>query len=239
MTLGMWDTWATKVRDGLPFFATSPLYVDQDDVTDADVDAVVSSFPAAVCDPAAMTRDVAHGGKAFQTSRGPVTRMWVDGMTEIAFLHRAVPEPLMSLDVLDIGAGYGRLAVLLAPFVRSYTCVDAVDVSVDVCRTYTQLYAPTVRVLDMAGLDTTTLHPTLAINVHSWNECPPDQIVGWLDRLEAVPYLFTVSHDREYSTWGDDRASFKPIIFERYVLILEEHLGLGQTPHALWERRAA
>lgn len=261
--LAMWGTWQETVRAALPLFAASPHYVEQDGLSPDEVDDVVGGLPRGVpYDPDGMVRDVVHGARAFPTRRGPVTRQWVDGNIEIDFLRRVLGDEFPFLDVLDIGAGYGRLAVMLAPWVRSYTCVDAVPVSVDVCRAYTQQYAPAVRVLDVAGLREAmaqqTIRPTLAINIHSWNECALEQIVGWLDVLDVlrVPRLFTVSHgqnhgacptgrtasghpaERSYRAWdqGVDE-SFKPQLGERYWLVREETLGLSSHPHALWARR--
>jgi len=260
--LAMWDTWQAQVRAALPAFAASPWYVEQDRQSPAEVDAVVATLgdPG---DRAGMIRDVPHGARPFPTRHGFVTRSWVDGQIEIAFLRRALPAgvDLAALDVLDIGAGYGRLAVQLAPFVRSYTCVDPVAVSVEVCRTYTQQYAPSVRVLDVAGLRAAgpTLRPTLALNVHSWNECTAAQIGGWLDLLDdlGVPLLFTVSHgqnagvcpsgvtasgtgvETSYRAWDSDAThSYKPRLLARYALLAEDSIGISQHPHALWRRRA-
>jgi SAM-dependent methyltransferase len=236
--LAMWDRWQETVQNALPFYARSPLYVDQN-VADDEVEQAVAAL-AARWDTSGMTRDVAHGARVFETSRGPVTRQWVDGNIEIGFLFRALPY-LAAHDVLDIGAGYGRLAVMLAPLVRSYVCVDPVSVSVDVCRDYTARYAPSVHVLNVDEFlaDLPILRPTLAINVHSWNECDLAQITNWLDVLHvlAVPYLFTVSHDAAYSTWETNAPSFKPLLQARYDLVMEEAIGFGALPHALWRRK--
>ena len=129
------------------------------------------------------------------------------------------------------------MAVMLSPFVRSYLCVDPVRVSTEVCRTYTARYAPSVRVLSMDQFGQMDGAPTLAINVHSWNECTAAQITGWLERLASlgVPMLFTVSHTSAYQTW--DRQNFRILLEARYRLVAEEAIGLGRSPHALWERR--
>lgn len=242
--LAYWETWQRRVEAVLPHFASQGAYVEQASVDPLEVMDIVHSLKV-VEDPEGRTRDIAHGGRGFLTPSGPVTRMWVDGNVEIGFLRRTVPE-FQSLDVLDIGAGYGRLAVMLAPLVQTYICVDAVSVSVEVCRAYTQLYAPSVQVLDVEGLRAAipVLRPTLAINIHSWNECSLEQIGQWLDVLGemAVPKLFTVSHGQTevgtaYRTCELGEPSFRPLLEARYDLVHEESAGIGGHPHALWSRR--
>jgi hypothetical protein len=239
--LAMWETWQTRVRDGLPFFARSPLYVDQTSVDQAELEQIAATLRP---DPIGQVRDAAHGATVFQTAAlGPVTRMWVDSCVEIRFLQRILLNRLPQCDVLEIGAGYGRLAVMLAPLVRSYTCVDPVAVSTDVCRTYTALYQPSVQVLTLDEFQQADLTPTLAINIHSWNECTLQQIARWLAVLDvlSVPLLFTVSHsslpEDTYRTREDGRPSFRPLLEARYDLLAEESIGLGKHPHALWVRR--
>jgi hypothetical protein len=240
--LAMWERWQDTVRAALPLYAQSPFYVNQTTVTEDEVDRAVTALDAR-WDVSGMTRDVVHGARVFETSRGPVTRQWVDGNVEIGFLFQALPY-MAAHDVLDIGAGYGRLAVMLSPLVRSYTCVDPVSVSVDVCRDYTARYAPSVRVLSVDEFlaDLPTLRPTLAINIHSWNECDRAQITGWLDVLDvlAVPYLFTVTHDADpqvFTAWETDQPNFRPLIEARYDVIAEAALGFGALPHVLWRRK--
>ncbi len=238
--LNLWDTWQHTVRAGLPWFARSPYYVDQDNTSQSELEAIVQTLAP---DPIAQLRDVKHGARTFQTKAlGALTRMWVDGCIETRFLQRVLPTPLAEQQVLEIGAGYGRLAVMLAPIVASYTCVDPVPVSVQVCRTYTDLYAPgRVTVLDAQTFSQASPHWTLAINIHSWNECTLPQVEAWLDVLTA-PLLFTVSHGTFADGWAyrvrvPMGESFRPALLARYRLITEESIGLGGHPHALWKRR--
>lgn len=256
--LAMWNVWQEQVRAALPQFAANPWYLEQDSLNPKEVADVVGTLTR-IEDPEGQIRDVAHGARVFPTRIGPVTRAWVDGNIEIGFLRRSLVADFAGVDVLDIGAGYGRLAVMLSPQVRSYTCVDAVPVSVDVCKSYTAQYAPSVQVLDIAALRLAmaahVLHPTVAINIHSWNECSLAQIEGWLEVLEilAVPFLFTVSHGQNpdafpsgrtasglpvelpYTAWGG--GSFRPALENRYTLVAEASIGITRHPHALWVKR--
>lgn len=242
LSTGMWAHWQSKVLAALPHYARCNIYVNQTAVAPENAEEVVSSL-VTIYDPTGATRDVPHGARVFETSRGPVTRQWLDGNIEIGFLLSALGR-LDDLDVLDIGAGYGRLAAMLGPLVRSYTCVDAVPISSRICREYLTQYAPTVRVLDIAEFVALIpyLRPSLAINIHSWNECSLRQISQWLDALDAmqVQQLFTVTHgsDRHYyPTWEPGGPDFKPILNARWEIVTEESLGVESTPHVLWRRR--
>ena len=160
-----------------------------------------------------------------------VSRDLLDSMLEIRFLEDCGID-LETSRVLDIGAGYGRLAHrLLSAFPAIFVaCADPVTVSRFVCRRY----------LTSSGFAATTvpvLHPDqvtqlrridLAINVHSWSECTPEEVEWWLLTLRAmkVPRLFVVPHGKDFSTRDaytggtDDRVlpdgfsppSFRPII---------------------------
>lgn len=236
--LAMWEQWQQIVHDALPFYAKSPIYVNQD-VTVEEMEQVLSALPC-LYDLPGMARDVVHGARVFHTSRGAMTRQWVDGNVEMNFLARSLPS-LSEMHVLDIGAGYGRLAAMLAPLVQSYTCVDPVPVSTRVSRDYLGQYAPQVTVLELAELYTAPIHPTLAINIHSWNECSYQQIANWLDALAIlnVPYLFTVTHEPNtevYLTW-DGGQNFKTLLQERYTILAAESIGFRSCPHVLWQRR--
>lgn len=240
--LAYWQDWQHHVVAGLPHFAAQGMYVEQDSVDPGEVARVAQDLDAPI-DVGGQTRDVRYGGRTFDTSKGSVTRMWVDANVEIAFLRRTLTL-LKDLDVLEIGAGYGRLAVMLAPLVRSYACVDAVPISSILCRYYTAVYAPhRVAVYDPPQFLGTPLRPSLAINIHSWNECSLAQITRWLEALDAlqVRYLFTVSHGRiedqtAYRTCESGEPSFKPLLEARYTLVHEEPVGIGRHPHALWVR---
>jgi SAM-dependent methyltransferase len=248
--LAMWEDWQRIVERSLPNFAESPIFVQQRSQTDEEFERAaeyVKSFPVKY-DPFGMTRDARYGGLVRDTKAlGPVTRMWIDTNVEIDFLTRHLGEDrLRTMDVLDIGAGYGRLAVGLSPHVREYVCVDAVPISTVVCRQYVEKYAPSVYVPDLVefveGPAYQQLSVELAINVHSWNECSLEQIENWLKLLRErnVQLLFTVSNGsikagrQAYSSWGGKGESFRPLLEKYYNLEVEESIGLSEHPHAIW-----
>lgn len=254
--LAMWTDWQERVRAALPNFAANTIYVEQDSPSAEEFNEVLLDlFERGVVtkDSTGMTRDAQYGARVVETPMGPLTRMWLDAQVEKDFIIRHLIAPCTGWDitVLDIGAGYGRLAVELAPRVADYLTVDPVPISVELCRKYCDRHAPQkVGVMDIAGFrkfkqDWSPGLVDLAINIHSWNECSLPNIQAWLMELAAlrVPYLFTVSHGRPhlkektYYSWGKGQPSFRPFIEAEYDLVAEECIGLGKHPHALWKRR--
>jgi hypothetical protein len=108
--------------------------------------------------------------------------------------------------VLDIGAGYGRLAHRTAEGfsnLRDYCCVDAIPESTFVSEYYLRHRgcAPPARVVRLDELDR-ELRPgafDLAVNIHAFSECTLAAIEWWvslLRRLE-VPRLLVVPNEPE------------------------------------------
>lgn len=251
--LAMWETWQNKVKAALPNFAAHPIYVDQsqsEEEYQSVTGYVFRNLKRRVLDRGGMLRDAEFGARVVETPHGKLTRMWLDSNVEVDFLRRKFPH-LDKARVLDIGAGYGRVAVTLQPLTDGcYVCVDPVPVSTMVCRQYCQRFAPTVIVPSLP--DFLDLHNRrffrfdLAINIHSWNECTREQISAWLDVLDEakIPHLFTVSHgqvdgsiEQAYYAWEPGRPSWLPLVEERWEKIAEEHIGFSQHPHVLWKRK--
>lgn len=247
--LAMWKDWQKTVEESLPNFAKSPIYVDQSQSEEEFQDVADYVFKQHPVDTEGMLRDAAFGARVVKTSHGRLTRMWLDSNVEIDFLMHHLDDKLGKFHVLDIGAGYGRLAVPLSNWTTRYVCVDPVPVSTRVSREYCAEFAPSVEVPSLPDFLALYNHHykfDLAINVHSWNECTREQISAWLDILAEmeVPYLFTVSHgqndksiEESYYSWEEGRPSFRPLIEERYHLIAEEAIGFSSHPHALWRRK--
>jgi SAM-dependent methyltransferase len=134
------------------------------------------------------------------------SRDLLDSVNELLFLDRRLSlARRKGLTVLDIGAGYGRLAYRAAQGlegVSAYCCVDAVPESTFLSEYYADFrgVSPPVRVVALP--DVPNLPPgefDLAINVHSFSECPLAAIEWWMHLVASlrVPHLFLVPNERE------------------------------------------
>lgn len=246
--LAMWADWQERVKASLPFnFASNPIYVEQNSPSEVEFEKWAAWIKGDEIDVDGKMRDADYGARVvFTPSQGLITRMWLDSNVESKFLGPHFD--MRSTKVLDIGAGYGRLAAVLGPQCASYTCVDAVPISTQISREYLSRHGDRTAVLDLETFKQSyrDLNVDLAINIHSFNECSLECIEAWLDCLDVmrVPYLFTVSHgqlsgthETPYRSFGNGDPSFRPLLEGRYRLIEEKALGLGNHPHALWKLR--
>lgn len=117
--------------------------------------------------------------------------------------------------VLDIGAGYGRLAHRLAEGIANAhtTCTDAVPLSTFLSKFYLDFRGvgdrSAVVPLDEVETRLTGQAFDIVTNIHSFPECPKRAIAWWLDRLDtiAVSKLLIVPNraDAFLSTEADGR----------------------------------
>ncbi len=146
-----------------------------------------------------------------------VSRDLLDSILEIEFLERC-GFSLNEIQILDIGAGYGRLAHrLLTVYPNAFVyCTDKIQISQEVCRKYLQFReisrAEVVAPADLSKIE----NPTLAINIHSWPECTHAEIIEWLDWLanHNVPHIFVIPHPFNSPPFAclEDNKSFRPDI---------------------------
>lgn len=121
--------------------------------------------------------------------RPPVSRDLLDSVNEINYLDDQIGlASLESASVLDIGAGYGRLAHRMSealPNLERYDCIDGVAVSTFLCEYYLRFRGvpDKVRVVPLPEVDTLADSYTVAVNVHSFSECSLAAIRWWLDRI--------------------------------------------------------
>lgn len=175
-----------------------------------------------------LGEDGAFGCWTFEYPGWPaVSRDLLDSLSEIYFLDRhlgLLDAPGFS--VLDVGAGYGRLAHRLtaaAPALGTYWCTDAVPESTFLCEFYLRFRsvgerARVVPLDELAVLDGRRID--LAVNIHSFSEMSSAAIAGWLDLLRrlAVPNLLIVPNDadRLLTLEADGRRlDFMPLLAER------------------------
>lgn len=134
------------------------------------------------------------------------SRDLLDSVCELAFLDRHLAVTTTSdLRLLDIGAGYGRLAhrtITAAKDLADYCCVDAVPHSTFLSEYYLEARGVTPPGRVVALPDVPDLAPgsfDLALNVHSFSECTLDAIRWWVDQLVRldVPRIFIVPNERE------------------------------------------
>ncbi len=155
----------------------------------------------------------------------PVSRDLLESVNELGFLDRRFGlSSRERFSVLDVGAGYGRLAHRMAqgfPNLVDFCCVDAVPESTFLAEYYLRFRnaSPPARVVPLHEIGA-QLRPgafDLALNVHSFPEMPLAAIQWWaqlLARLE-VKVLVVVPNDanRLVSLEPDgSRQDFAPVL---------------------------
>jgi SAM-dependent methyltransferase len=156
---------------------------------------------------ARTTEDGAFGCWTYRFEGHPLcSRDLLDSVCELSFLDRHLDlAGSVGVRVLDIGAGYGRLAhrsIESFPGITDYCCVDAVPHSTFLSEYYLEArgVAPPGRVVALP--DVASLSPRsfdLALNVHSFSECTFEAIEWWLEQLARleVPGLFIVPNEAD------------------------------------------
>ena len=149
-----------------------------------------------------LDEDSQFGACTFTIDDRLVSRDLLDSVTELHFLERHLKLSSMASPViLDIGAGYGRLAhraVAGLPNLARYLCADAVATSTFICEHYLTFrgVADRARVvpLDEVAATVASVRPHVALNIHSFSECRLEAVQWWtqLLRLNQVPYLMVV-----------------------------------------------
>lgn len=134
--------------------------------------------------------------------RRPVSRDLLDAVNEILYLDRRLGLLDRSgVRVLDVGAGYGRLAhrmSQLVPGLVDYACIDAIPESTYVCERYLEFrqVMPPCRVVELTDAAKAVVPDAfdLAVNIHSFSEMPASAVRYWLELLAAarVPWLLVI-----------------------------------------------
>lgn len=148
-----------------------------------------------------LEEDGLFGAWTFEFADRPaVSRDLLDSINEINYLDDQMG--LTSIDglrVLDIGAGYGRLAHRMStalPNLAAYDCIDGVATSTFLCDYYTRFrHTPdSVRVVRLDEHEKLGDRYDVAVNIHSFSECSLEAIRWWLDRIAErdIPWLLIV-----------------------------------------------
>jgi hypothetical protein len=170
-----------------------------------------------------LDEDGLFGAERYDIDGMVVSRDLLDSVTELTFLDEEVGLSARNVTVLDIGAGYGRLAhrAITAFPNLTYICVDAVPLSTFLSSYYLGFRRATDRA-SVIPLDqiTDTLPGKkidVAVNIHSFGECPLDAIKWWLNLLAEndVQRLMIVPNtkDRLLSKERNaPRVEFRPLV---------------------------
>jgi putative sugar O-methyltransferase len=172
-----------------------------------------------------LTEDGAFGCWTFRYPGHPLySRDLLESVNELLFLERELQlSQAERFSVLDIGAGYGRLAHRITaafPEVFHYWCADAIPESTFLSEYYLRERgcSPPARVIALDELDQIAVGSVdLAINVHSFPECTYEAVAWWMERVERlrIPHLFIVPNDAgQLLTLELDgtRRDFRPLI---------------------------
>ncbi len=151
---------------------------------------------------ARLIEDNYFGNYTFTIDNKCVSRDLLDSIMEIYFLEKHLNlSHLNDFSVLDIGAGYGRLAhrmVTALPNIQTYLCTDAVAISSFISDYYLRFRGTTekTQIVPLHNIESTLKQQSvkLAINIHSFSECTISAIDWWLSLLQkqAVKYLMIV-----------------------------------------------
>jgi len=188
----------------------------------------------------ALGEDGAFGCWTYEfEGRPPVSRDLLDAVNEMYFLDRVWGLfDRTGFSVLDIGAGYGRMAhrmVAAVPDLAHYYCVDAVPESTFLCEYYLR-YRNVPSTASVVALDELDRLPAgdidLAVNIHSFSEMSGDAIDEWLRVLVRldVPNLLVVPNDPEgllsVEADGSRRPAGHRIVRAGYELVAHEPIFL-------------
>lgn len=137
-----------------------------------------------------VEEDGLFGAWTFEFGQRPsVSRDLLDSINEINYLDDQMGlSSIAGLRVLDIGAGYGRLAHRMStalPNLATYDCIDAVATSTFLCDYYTKFRncPDSVRVVPLTEHEKLGESYDVAVNIHSFSEASLDAIRWWLDRI--------------------------------------------------------
>ncbi len=153
-----------------------------------------------------LKEDGLFGASTFEFDHGYVSRDLLDSVAELCFLEDLLRvTEWVDGTILDIGAGYGRLAyraLTALPNLGRFYCVDAIAESSFISEYYLRFRRAdrgTVVPLDEIRQALAATPIKLATNIHSFSECTLAAVCWWLDLLRehAVKYLMIVPDSYE------------------------------------------
>lgn len=205
-----------------------------------------------------MDEDDNFGIHHFVFDEKLVTRDLLDSIIEIYFLQKHLN--ILNRDnmkVLDIGAGYGRLAhrmVQSMDSIDTFLCTDAVPVSTFISEYYIRFrnIENRAKIVPLYEIESVLekCKVDIALNIHSFSECTLEAIDWWLNIIErsAVKYLMVVPNAvEEYGKvlLTNTHQDFSRLIESHgYKLVIKEpkyrdpfiqQYGINPTYHHLYE----
>ena len=164
-----------------------------------------------------------------------ISRDLLDSFNEILFLKEHFFHNYdTNVNVLEIGAGYGRLAKWLTKntnYIEHYYCIDAIPESTFISNYYLKHYNKikeiTVVPIHQRKNFLEKQNITLAVNIHSFSEMTIDFIKFWIEEVIRlrIPHLFIVpnaGHQYKGDLISFDNINFKTIIESNgYELVIK------------------
>jgi len=178
-----------------------------------------------------LEEDDFFGIFTFRIDNKLISRDLLDSIIEIYFLEKHLNLSLSkNMTILDIGAGYGRLAhrmVNALANIQHYLCTDAVAVSSFISEYYLRFrnIEGRAKVVPLDEIENTLRNKSvnIAINIHSFPECKIPAIDWWLSILRKyrVQYLMIVPNGEPLLT--NDGQDFGEVIKKHgYKLVAKE-----------------
>lgn len=157
-----------------------------------------------------VEEDNLFGNFTFHIDNKLISRDLLDSIMEIYFLEKHLNlSDSKDMTVLDIGAGYGRLAHRMTnalPNIKEYLCTDGVAISSFISEYYLRFRGLEDRAkvipLDRIEKILSNRPVDLAVNIHSFSECKITAIDWWLSLLEKskVKYLMIVPNSGKHGS---------------------------------------
>ena len=187
-----------------------------------------------------------------------ISRDLLDSFNEILFLKEHFFNNFdTNVNILEIGAGYGRLAKWLTKntnYIEHYYCIDAIPESTFISnyylKHYNQIKEITVIPIHQRNIMLENKNIRLAVNIHSFSEMAIDFIKFWIKEVTSlrIPYLFIVpnaGHKYSGELISFDNINFKKIIESNgYELVIKrdkylepniQKYGLNPTMYYLYK----
>jgi putative sugar O-methyltransferase len=218
--------WTSKHLEDLNVanFRSDNVYVWQKRDMD-ETNFLISFLSARLLDHANLFNLIKENGsfgvEVYQVAGVNVSRDLIDSVLEINFLIDIIGiEELSKYKVLDIGAGYGRLAKNLTQVFEDIKvgCIDSIPISTAISEFYLEKEIVDKKV-NIYTMDQLSQIPVgsfdLATNIHSFSEMSIDAVEDWIKTLKIlnVPKVFVVPNPKELQL--NLLQDFKSI-FEKY-----------------------